>query len=233
MSLPGFKRGGSLTAEALNRLAARVRELQGKAPGVAMASRARTVRFVPGRQYGFRLAVWNGLVWVRQGWVDAGNGHLYSVGDQEWNDLGPVRGMTVWLELSETEGRVVVTEYDDSTPETNLRRRLGYVREETPDGEETPTLHCVQLLGGLVVPAAPRRVMGMNNHTEEFGKGDHCWDWVRAGNLRGVDFEEIPGRYYPGASVSFAYMVDVRGVQLAAKEGGNRLMQTMSLGGGG
>lgn len=232
MSLPEFKQGAPLTADALNMLADRVRGLQSKSPAPALSTRARTVRFIPGRQFGFRLAVWNGLVWCRQGWIDAGNGRLYSVGAAEWNDLGPLRAMTVWLEMTETKGEIRVTEYDDLTPETNLRRRLGYVREEKPDGEDTPVLHCVQLLGGLITPAAPRRAMGMNTMTDAFTKGDHCWDWVRAGNLRGVGFEEIPGRYYPGRSVGMGYMTDLATVNMAAKDGGNRLMQTLTLCGG-
>ena len=159
MSLPEFKQGAPLTADALNVLADRVRAMQGRVPGAAAVSTAWAVgRFIPGRRYGFELAAWNGLVWVRQGWVDAGNGHLYSVGVREWNDLGPLRPMTVWLEMTETEGEVKVTEYDESTAETNLRRRLGYVREVPGEGEDAaPVWHCVQLLGGLVAPAAPRR----------------------------------------------------------------------------
>lgn len=233
MSLPNFKKGQPLTAAGLNMLAERVRGLQRRAPQVAMATTSRTARFIPGRQFAFRLATWNGLVWCRQGWVDTGNGRMYCVGDKEWTDLGSIRPMTVWLKISETEGELEVTEYDDRTPETNLRRRLGYVREETVPGDEVPVWHCVQLLGGLIAPCAPRRAMGKNNMTGAFEKGDRGWDWTRAGNLRGKDFEVAEGRYYAGRSVGMGFMTDIRGVQQDEQHGGNRLMQTLLFCGGG
>lgn len=232
MKLPDFKSGQPLTAEAMNAIGARVRELQVRACGEHGARVRRGAFFVPGRQFGFRLGLWNGLVWVRQGWVDAGHGRLYAVGEQEWNALGALRAMTVWLEMTEADGRVMVTEYDEVTPESNLRRRLGYVREEV-DGDGGSVWHAVQLLGGLVTPAAPRRTMGRHGGTGEFRKGDECWDWVRAGNLRGEGFAQVPGRWYAGRSVGLGYMVDVAPVQLAAEDGGARLMQVMSICGGG
>lgn len=229
MSLPEFKQGAPLTADALNVLADRVRAMQGRAPGAAAVSTAWAVgRFIPGRRYGFELAAWNGLVWVRQGWVDAGNGHLYSVGVREWNDLGPLRPMTVWLEMTETEGEVKVTEYDENTPETNLRRRLGYVREVPGEGEDAaPVWHCVQLLGGLVAPAAPRRTLGYSERTAVPEKGDVTWELALAGNLRGVGYKEVPGRYYGGRSVNLRYGTNVHEVWQQAARGGNRLAMTL------
>lgn len=232
MSLPGFSKGAPLTADALNVLAARVRDLQQRAAGGGVFLRGMAARCVPGRQFAFRLAVLNGLVWVRRGWVDAGHGRLFAVGEEEWTALGPVKGMTVWLEISEFQGAVVVTDYDEVTPETNLRRRLGYVREVDAADGNGQVLHLVQLLGGLVTPAAPRRAMGMNTMTGEFSKGDRCWDWVRAGNLRGTDVTVAPGHYAGGRSVGMGYMMDVMATHFPASEGGARLTQVMRLCGG-
>ena len=225
-TLPNFEQGGQLTAAALNMLANRVRVLQGRQTGAAVAAVDRPGRCVPGRQFAFRLAEWNGLVWVRQGWVDAGNGRLRCVGEDEWNVVGELESMTVWLEMDSEGGRVVSTKYDDSTPERNLRRRLGYVRQVAAEGEVV--WRCVQLLGGLVVPCAPRRTMGYNARTDEIDKGELSADWTRAGNLRGSVFEQEEGQYYAGRSVGLGYNTSLLPVQLAAEDGGNRLVQTMS-----
>lgn len=234
MSLPGFTRGEPLTAAALNALGNRVRLLQGQMRKPELGGTERRVRcFVPGRHFAFQLAEMNGLVWVRQGWVDAGNGRLYQVGDAEWNALGPLKAMTVWLEMTEADGRVVVTDYDATTPELNTRRRLGYVRVEDAGDGSGAVYHCVQVAGGLMVPAAPRRMMGGNTWSTPPvpAKGDDGIAWMTAGNLRGVDFEVVPGRYYAGRSVGLAYMNRMGTLQLPLTHGGHRTAMVLSFGG--
>lgn len=233
MSLGSFVRGGALAAADLEDLAQRVRRLQGRGgAGVAGgAARATRVR-VPGRAFGFELAELNGLVWVRQGWVAAGNGRLYAVGEEEWNVVGRLEEMTVWLEMGEAEGRVVATEYDVTTPERSLRRRLGYVRREVGADGEAPVWHAVQVCGGLMVPAAPRRMAGGNTWATPVvqAKGDAGVAWLTAGNLRGVDFEKVPGRWYAGRSVGLPYMVRMGQLMLPPAAGGGQLAQFLDFG---
>lgn len=234
MSLPGFTRGEPLRAAALNALGNRVRLLQGQMRKPELGGTERRVRcFVPGRHFAFQLAEMNGLVWFRQGWVDAGNGRLYKVGDAEWNALGPLKAMTVWLNMTRDEGSVEAGDYDDYTPEHNTRRRLGYVRVEDAGDGSGAVYHCVQLTGGLMVPAAPRRMMGGNfwNTPTVLAKGDDGVAWMTAGNLRGEDFEEEPGRYYAGRSVGLAYMNRIETLQLPLTHGGNRTAMVLSFGG--
>ena len=229
MELPEFKKGEVLRAEQLQMLANRVRELQRAAGRLGNGGVQVRRRVRPARRYGFQLAERAGCVLVRVGWVHLGNGVLQRVGDEEWTVLAGLGPMTIWLEIGREGSRVTVGEYDEVTPEGNLRRRLGYVRQD--DGG---VLHMVQLAGGLVHVCAPRRQMGVSEMAAgaEVGKADMAFDWLRAGNVRGKGFAEVPGRHYAGRSVGLAYTVSVMPVTLPTAHGGNRMMQVMSLGAG-
>lgn len=231
--LPGFAAGQPLRADALAALAARVRELTARQAAGGGAATARR-RVLPGRRYAFQLAEMNGVIFCRQGWIDAGNGQLVAVGASEWNAVGPVRACTVWLEVltgadGQREGRVVQTELDLTTPETNLRRRLGYVRPE--DG--TPMLHCVQVLGGLVTPAAPRRVMGVADTAsgpagaESFKKLDAAWYYRHAGGVLGSGYT-VDGEEKARRGVALRFTCEMGALQLPPEDGGNRLALQMS-----
>lgn len=168
-----FRKGEVLTAAALNELAARVARLQGRRAGFCGGTRRRALRMPARRAAGFELVEEAGVVLVRQGFVDVGHGRLLQVGDEEWNVVGALEPMTIWLEIgrSAADCRVVAGEYDETTPEKNLRRRLGYVREVADGGG----LRCVQVLSGLVTAAAPRRCMGENaGLTDEPGVMVRC-----------------------------------------------------------
>ena len=161
--LQEFQQGEPLTAAALNALASRIRALQQReAQSGQLVYRPR--RVLPGRHFAFQLAELNGCIWYRQGWLDVA-GKLVPVGDKEWNLLGGMKPCTVWLNITRGEagavsGTVEQGELDLETPETNLRRRLGYVRTEEAQDEYGLIWHAVQVLGGVISPVAPRRQMG-------------------------------------------------------------------------
>lgn len=232
MGLPDFKQGGPLTAADLNVLADRLRQLQARA-AVPFALGRGVRRVQPGRRFGFELATWNGLVFCRQGWVDVGHGQMYAVGEQEWNEVGRLEACTVWLVMAREAGAVEVTAYDESTPETNLRRRLGYVREEVRE-DGSVVLHCVQCTGGLICPVAPRRMMGGNEWdagTPVLAKSNDSMQMLTAGHIQGQPYTQVPGRWYGGCAFSLKYSPGLS-VQFAATDGGRRFEQVFSFGGG-
>ena len=77
-------------------------------------------------------------------------------------------------------------------------------------------------------------MMGGNswNTPTVLAKGDDGVAWMTAGNLRGVGFEEEPGRYYAGRSVGLAYMNRIETQPLPLEHGGPRTMMVLSFGGG-
>ena len=190
----GFKKGEVLTAAALNELAGRVARLQGRLAGFCGGTRRRALRMPARRAAGFELVEEAGVVLVRQGFVDVGNGRLLQVGTEEWNVVGALAPMTIWLEIgrSAADCRVVAGEYDETTPEKNLRRRLGYVREVSDGGG----LRCVQVLSGLVTAAAPRRFMGevagMLDEPGVMVRCDCSDRWFLAGFLAGRFGDTVP-----------------------------------------
>ncbi len=215
-SLPSFEAGQPLRADALNALAARIRELQARQPSSGGGiSHAR--RVIPCRHYAFELASLNGMMYYRQGWIDTGTGIPQPVGAQEWNVLEKLRPCTVWLEFSGTSpddcsAQVVVGEYDESSPETNFKRRLGYVRaDELDDGTRVPTIYCVQVAGGLMTPIAPRRAMGCPSLVEpaRFCKFDHSLTACYAGAIYGDGQRNDAMQLDTVRRVSFGYAMDM------------------------
>lgn len=236
--LPHFEPGEVLTAAKLNVLIARTRALQARqAPSGTFIHRTR--RIIPHRHYAFELAELSGVLYYRQGWIDPGTGEPALVGDREWNPLGKLEPCTVWLEFSgsspsDCTAEVRKGEYDDSTPETNFRRRLGYVREQEGEEGGSRLLFCVQVAGGLMTPCAPRRVMGCPSLVEpsKFCKCDKTGTWgLRcAGALYGQGFTVpgVEGEYR--AQVSFGYTCDVSMDDFTLERGGYRMTQGISFG---
>ena len=243
-TLPEFRKGEPLTAEVLNALASRIRALQGRGGAGLHLGGRRVRRVIPGRHFAFQLAELNGCIWFRQGWLDVG-GELVRVGDAEWNVLGAMRPCTVWLNVSrevvesaaegDGEPQVVVSatvevgELDMETPETNLRRRLGYVRQEEGEDGEGRVWHAVQLLGGVVAPCAPRRQMGTADAGESFRKSDAGQHWLNAGNVAGSGYR-VGEREVPGRRVGMAFYNQLQEWEFPAAQGGRRLVQVMGLG---
>lgn len=233
-ALPDFVKGQPLRADALGALAARVRELAARMPGGGGVHSTRR-RVLPGRRYGFQLAELSGVIYCRQGWIDVGNGVLVPVGEQEWNPVGVLRPCTVWLEISTDAsgtrtGQVAQTDFDATTPETNLRRRLGYVRA---DAEDEQMLHCVQVLGGLVTPCAPRRTMGVADSASgpqgaaSFASLDAAWYYRHAGGVIGGGYT-VDGEAKPRTGVQLRYTCEMGTLQLPPEDGGNRFALQMS-----
>lgn len=231
-TLPEFKPGEQLTAAALNALGSRIRSLQLRAAhnGQVM-QRAR--RVVPGRHFAFQLAELNGCIWYRQGWLDVA-GELVPVGDAEWNLLGGMKPCTVWLNITrgadgKATGMVEQGELDLSTPETNLRRRLGYVRTEEAQDEYGAIWHAVQVLGGVVSPVAPRRQMGapaMPPTAEDFGKSDGADYYQHAGSLTGSGYS-VGGAEHTPRRVILGYSNELHTMELPPEHGGTRFVQSM------
>lgn len=231
-ALPGFKQGEPLTADAMNALAGRIRSLQQRATQIArLAHRSR--RVLPGRHFAFRLAELNGCLFHRQGWLDVA-GVLVPVGDAEWNLLGPMKPCTVWLNVTRANGVcsgiVEQGELDLTTPETNLHRRLGYVRTEAAKDGSGLIWHAVQVLGGVIAPAAPRRQMGTPAATpptpEKFGKSDGAMYYMHAGSLTGSGYA-VGEEAHPGRRVVLGYSNAMQTVEFAAQDGGRRFVQCM------
>lgn len=244
-TLPEFRKGEPLTAEGLNALASRIRALQGRGgAGIQLGGR-RVRRVIPGRHFAFQLAELNGCIWFRQGWLDVG-GELVRVGDAEWNVLGAMGPCTVWLNVSrevvapaaegDGEPQVVVSatvevgELDIDTPETNLRRRLGYVRQEEGEDGSVGVWHAVQLLGGVVAPCAPRRQMGTANAEEpsRFRKSDAGQHFLHAGDVAGSGYR-VGEREVPGRRVSMAFYNQLEEWEFPAAQGGRRIVQVLGL----
>lgn len=233
-ALPEFKRGAPLTAAALNALASRIRGLQQRAAQSGQLVHRRR-RVLPGRHFAFQLAELNGCIWYRQGWLDVA-GELVPVGDAEWNLLGAMKPCTVWLNITRGEGgtatgTVEQGELDLSTPETNLRRRLGYVRTEEAQDEYGPIWHAVQVLGGVIAPAAPRRQMGTPAASpptpEKFSKSDGAMYYMHAGSLTGGGYS-AGDEEHPPSRVILGYSNELQTVELPAQYGGNRFTQSMA-----
>lgn len=217
-SLPSFRSGEPLTAAALNSLTGRVRLLQQRLrAGGGLVVRRR--RVLPGRAFAFQLAELNGGIWVRQGWLDVA-GELVKVGEEEWTLLGAMQECTVWLEVTAGAGGVsgavvLVPGLDWDTPATALRRRLGYVRAVRHEGDPRGWA-CVQVAGGLLCPAAPRRQQGR--------PVDYSSEWRKAD----VGVSEA-GWLNNGAGVDawLNYEVSLGGVVLPREDGGMRTGLTM------
>lgn len=229
--LPDFRRFGVLTAAALNALAARVRVLAARLPGGGGAM-VRPCVVIPGRHYAFELAERAGVLYCRQGWIDQGTGGLLAVGDNEWNELGAVAPCTVWLEIGGAPGAcsaaVVLGPYDDTTPECSLRRRLGYVREGVPvDG--VPVYHCVQVLGGVISPCAPRRTIGTPtpNQPENYAAHDYSWNFCHAGAILGSGYE-AGGRSFSGRRAVLGFSCTIQTLYVAPECGGNTMTLYMN-----
>lgn len=230
--LPEFKAGEPLTAAALNALGSRIRSLQLRAAqNGRVVQRAR--RVLPGRHFAFQLAELNGCIWYRQGWVDVA-GELVPVGDKEWNLLGGMKPCTVWLNITRGEdgsvtGTVEQGELDLTTPERNMRRRLGYVRTEEAQDEYGPIWHAVQVLGGVVSPVAPRRQMGTpagSPAAEKFCKSDAGVEYMHAGHVRGGGYS-VGGEAHAGRWVKLGYNNELHTMELPPEHGGTRLVQSM------
>ena len=220
--LPQFRKGEPLQAAQMAALACRIRELQRRQTDGTLNHTVGFRRVLPGRAFAFELAEKNGVIWHRVGWVELA-GKLTRVGDAEWTPLGGVRPCTIWLEMELNEGQlsaaVTVGELDLTTPETNLRRRLGYVRTE--EGADGGTLwHCIQVLGGMVSPTAPRRQMGTAYPDEpaQFRKSDTGWMYQHAGSEPGT-------RPQP---VQFGYACELGEMMLPDEYGGRRFAQVMA-----
>jgi hypothetical protein len=232
-TLPEFKQGEPLTAAALNALASRIRGLQLRAAqNGQVVQRARGV--LPGRHFAFQLAELNGCIWYRQGWLDVA-GELVPVGEKEWNLLGGMKPCTVWLNITRGEdgtatGTVEQGELDLTTPERNMRRRLGYVRKEAAADGAGEVWHAVQVLGGVISPVAPRRQMGTPAappEPEKFGKTDGASYYMHAGCVRGGGYT-VDGVAQTGRRVVLGYSVELHTHELPAEHGGTRLVQSMS-----
>lgn len=233
-ALPSFEQGEPLTAAALNALASRIRGLQQRA-----AQRGQLVhrmrRVLPGRHFAFQLAELNGCIWFRQGWLDVA-GELVPVGDREWNSLGGMRPCTVWLNVTRGEdgavrGAVVCGELDLTTPETNLHRRLGYVRTGEAQDGGGPVWYAVQVAGGVIAPAAPRRQMGtpaMGGEPvpEGFCRSDAGMCYMHAGSLTGSGYA-VGEETHPPRRVVLGYSNAMQTVEFAAQDGGRRFVQCM------
>lgn len=233
-ALPEFKQDEPLTAAALNALASRIRGLQRRAAQSGQLVHRRR-RVLPGRHFAFQLAELNGGIWYRQGWLDVA-GELVPVGDKEWNVLGAMKPCTVWLNVTRGEGgtatgTVEQGELDLDTPETNLHRRLGYVRTEEGQDGYGPIWHAVQVLGGVIAPAAPRRQMGtgadIRPTPERFCKNDCAMLYRHAGNLIGSGYS-VGEEAHPPSWMQLGYSVDLQTIELPAQHGGNRFTQSMS-----
>ncbi len=231
--LPEFKQGEPLTAAALNALASRIRALQQRAAQSGQLIH-RPRRVLPGRHFAFQLAELNGCIWYRQGWLDVA-GKLVAVGDKEWNLLGGMKPCTVWLNVTRGEagavtGTVEQGELDLETPETNLRRRLGYVRTEEEEDEYGLIWHAVQVLGGVIAPAAPRRQMGtpavLTPTAEQFGKSDGAMYYMHAGSLTGGGYS-VGEEVHPPSRVILGYSNKLQTVELPVQHGGSRFTQCM------
>ena len=233
-TLPEFREGEPLTAAALNALGSRIRGLQQRAAyNGEVHQRVRGV--IPCRHFAFQLAELNGCIFYRQGWLDVG-GELVRVGDAEWNLLGRMKPCTVWLIVERAGGGVVTGkveqgDLDLDTPEKNTRRRLGYVRTvDAPDGYGQ-VWHAVQVLGGVISPAAPRRQMGAPAAAPptaaNYGKTDAAMYYMHAGSEKGSGYG-VGDRWYSPRRIVLGYSVDMGTMELPAEHGGTRFVQSMS-----
>ena len=247
MMVPEFRKGDVLRAADLNVLADGVRRLAGDGGDADGGFRQGVRRLWIGRRFGFQLAEVHGVLWFRQGWVDAGNGRFLRVGKREWNVIGKFRAGTIWLELDvdvlraaaegpadDMEvGKVVMGDYDEVTPERSLRRRLGYVRPLEGDG-----FACVQVLGGLVSPCAPRRMMGVAWNGVEpvagsWKKCDDAWHFRHAGAVTGTGYTAVVSGVevdVPPARVGMCWECAFSEVFFPAVDGGRRFASVMQFG---
>lgn len=225
--LPRFERGETLRAEDLNTLAARVRELQRRVAGCnAPVHRPRVM--LPGRRYAFQLFEREGVVYYRQGLLDIGNGQYVTVGEAEYNPVGVLRPCTIWLRMTPNEdGRsytasLVQTEYDETTPEINEYRRLGYIRTESRvvgDGESATVWHLVQVCGGLMSPYTPRRMLSCDAKSDQGMRGD-------AGYISGSGYDTGERRYRNHITLKWHHDTYIYAVD--ALHGGEQLLQSMA-----
>ncbi len=222
--LPRFEKGEPLFARDLNAIAARVRELQQRQQTASMPQN-RVRRVVPGRQFAFRLAERAGVIYYHQGWLDIGNGELLPVGEQEWNPVGELRACTIWLEMSHEGGvwaaDVVQGDFDVTSQEMNMRRRIGYVRaerKEIGDGEAVTEYYCIQVCGGLMSALCPRRVRGWNGQSYDNGRG-------HAGFCNGTGYTVGERKYRNTISTKWAQ--SIMDMDLGGEHGGMRLVQCL------
>lgn len=169
MLMPDFERGHVLEAQQLELLSNRIARLQRRYEAAASGEASVLVRLQ--NRFAFELATRGGMIYVRRGFVDFGDGNMLMCGDQEWTLLRRAAPCTVWL-VVDVEARTATVEVEDldlSVPSRPGRMRLGYVRED-----ENGVLRCVQLRRGVVRPCAPSRLRGLPS-------GRICYDDEVAG----------------------------------------------------
>lgn len=232
--LPGFEPRQILTAEDLNALGSRIRSLSNVTMQVYELSERR-IRRLPSRHFAFQLAERSGLIWCRRGFLDIA-GELVPVGEKEWNLVGRLEPCTIWLNIDikddgQFEGKVEAGELELESGESNLHRRLGYVRAEEAqdaDGDTYTRYHTVQVLGGLIAPCAPRRQMGIVWPDDPvFAASDSGVNFMHAGAFRG-DGHSVDGKSYLGTRIAFGFNNCIRPLMARPQDGGNRLGQEMA-----
>jgi hypothetical protein len=142
---------------------------------------------------------------------------------------------TVWLKVERAVGGVVTGtveqgELDTTTPELNTRRRLGYVRTVDAQDGYGQVWHAVQVLGGVISPAAPRRQMGAPAAPPTagiYGKSDVSMYYMHAGSEKGSGYC-VGDEVYPPRRIVLGYSVDMGTMELPAEHGGTRFVQSMS-----
>lgn len=206
--IPRFNRGEVLTADKLNQMGDRVRQMQGQMHG-RCDHNTHTTRHAWARQRltpAFQLMNRRGVLYYAQGFVDGGHGQLVPVGAAGWNCLGVgcMEPVDVWLDITAESGAVTAAEVvtaprDAAAVSTRLHIRLGYV--EVTDGR----YRLMQLAGGLINPWQPVMARGTCKTRSDddtpyvaggdpkfWGRHDCCNAMHTAGALAGEGYKLTP-----------------------------------------
>lgn len=208
--IPRFNKGEVLTADKLNQMGDRVRQMQGQMHG-RCDHNTHTTRHAWARQRltpAFQLVNRRGVLYYAQGFVDGGHGQLVPVGAAGWNslDVGCMEPVDVWLDITAEGGAVTAAEVVTAPREaaavsTRLHIRLGYV--EVTDGR----YQLMQLAGGLINPWQPVMARGtclldpLGEKEERYvaegdpdfwGRHDCCKFMHTAGAVAGAGYKLYP-----------------------------------------
>lgn len=193
-SVPEFAVGEALTADKMKDLLSAVGELQQAGTRRGGQENA-PARCRPRMRHSFEAAVRGGVLYIRRGYVDFGNGKLVAAGDAEWNAVCGLSACTVWLVLTASEtAKLVVTPYDEETASTSTRRRIASVRTDEDGG-----IRLMQHWRGILCPLHAFRARAGEAET------DGQSQYLPAGGMygKGTISSQRPYR----AALSFGYIV--------------------------